>query len=390
MGITRIKLQKGLHLVKRGEVWYAEKFAGGRWEYRKSLQTGDLETAKRRLIEEAVSSEPILRNRPAKVAALSLDRAFETYEEWYEKRRKESSQEVTFPVIRSFIKRLGGDTDTRDITQKHLQDYIDSREGCSFWTVKNDFGRVRAFLKWIDKKNAGAIDLHCVRGIELPKDNSVTPEAPSMETVKAILRRVKGHPTLEDLCTVLFETGMRPGEVLALRGVDVNGNLVKIQKRDSDGWSPKSKWSIRTIQVPETVAAILKARKERLFDKAGYVFGLESGKMRHEKYVSAMFRDALRGGKKGKVEMPAEFRGVNLYGLKHAFCSIHAAAVIDGKPNPAYMPLQQLSAYVGHGPGSTHLLERHYADRNAMRAGAPVALLGTSVETTVTAIGVKS
>ena len=67
--------------------------------------------------------------------------------------------------------------------------------------------------------------------------------------------------------------------------------------------------------------------------------------------------------------MPEAFKLVNLYAWRHVFASYHA------QPGPAFMELQNLAAYLGHGPGSTHVLERGYADRAAMRRGAPPSLL---------------
>ena len=44
--LTRVRLQKGRHLVKRGEIWYLETCSGAR-QRRRSLGTGDLDEASR-------------------------------------------------------------------------------------------------------------------------------------------------------------------------------------------------------------------------------------------------------------------------------------------------------------------------------------------------------
>lgn len=379
LGVTLLKIRKGLRVVKRGEVWYGEACIHGK-QSMKSLDTGDLVEATRRAMEWAgnpAQNIPMFKPTP-RPDALSLDKALEEYQTWYDQKRKASTGKVTLPIVQAFIDRVGLDMDTRAVTQKHVQGYVDSRveDECSYWTIKNDFGRVRAFLRWVEKKHNGAVDLHSVRGIELPKDTGVTPEAPTMETIRAIFRKVKGHPTLEDYLTCLLEIGCRPGELLALRGVDIECDLIKI--RPHDGWSPKSKWSVRTIQITATAAGILNARKSKLFDKSALLFGLESGKMRSAQYTGHMYRDALRDDD-GKI--PAQFKDADLYSFRHAFATLHAA------PGPAFMELQKLAAYMGHGPGSTHLLERFYADRNAMRAGAPPSLLGEAKEGKVVAMG---
>jgi integrase len=367
--VTRRSLGKGVTLVKRGESWHLEVFKVGKWALRRSMNTGDSTVAEERarvILAGNTPTVPMIRQTP-KPDALTLDKALEEYEIWYEAKRKASTVAVSLPIVRSFIHRVGAESDTRAVTQKHVQSYIDSRvdDECCYWTIKNDFGRVRAFLKWIEKRHNGAVDLHCVRGIEFPKDNSVTPEAPSMDMLNTIFRKIHNHPTLYDVCRCLLDIGCRPGELLALRGIDIEGNIIKI--RPHDEWSPKSKWSVRTIQITNEAAAILNGRKERLFNKTALLFGLESGKMRNAKYTGSMYRDALRDD---DGEMLPEFKNCDLYSFRHAFATLHAA------PGPAFMELQKLAAYMGHGPGSTHLLERFYADRNAMRAGAPPSLLG--------------
>jgi integrase len=302
--------------------------------------------------------------------ALSLDKAFQAYEEWFRKNHKETGADVTVPAVEKFVDAVGGDTDTRGVTREHVQAFIDSFDAHSAIYVRNNFGRIRAFLRWIDRKYRDAVDLHALKGIDLPKDESVTAEVPSMQTIKALLTKLSKHPWLGDLCSVLLETGMRPGELLAVRGVDLRDNLLDIKPHGD--WSPKNKWSVRTIVLSPTALAILEARKEKLFDKRAPIFGAPTGKIRDPKDVGKQYREAMKVD--GKI--PAELEDFNLYAFRHAFASFHAKSKIDRKPNPAFMPLADLGKYMGHSPGSTHTLERWYVDRKAEDLGAPVSLVG--------------
>jgi hypothetical protein len=54
--ITRVRLQKGRHLVKRGDTWYLETCIEG-FQDRRSLGTGDLQEATHRA---AIGGEPPL------------------------------------------------------------------------------------------------------------------------------------------------------------------------------------------------------------------------------------------------------------------------------------------------------------------------------------------
>jgi integrase len=376
---TAIKLQKGLRIIPRqaadGIVWYREervKENGVTRVVRTSLETSDMKVAREKAIAgpEAPAARPFPASLKKDDTVITLDKAFTAYEEWFKKGHKESAWGVTLPAVEKFTDKVGLETETRAVTREHVQEFLDSFDHHSPIYVKNQWARVRAFLRWIDQKYRNAIDPHCLKGIDLPKDESVTAEVPPMQTIKALLQKLSAHPWLGDLCSVLLETGMRPGELLAVRGVDLRDNLLDI--RPYGDWSPKNKWSVRTIVLSPAAAAILEARKEKLFDKRAPIFGTDKGTIRDAKDVGRQYREASKVDDK----IPAELEDFNLYAFRHAFASFHAKSKIDKKPNPAFMPLADLGKYMGHSPGSTHTLERWYVDRRAEDLGAPASLVG--------------
>jgi integrase len=271
------------------------------------------------------------------------------------------------PTVWALVEQIGTDADPRVIDRDDIEAFIERYDDHSPSYVKNEYVRVGAFLRWVAKKYKGSVDLSCLDVDNLPRDDSAGREIPDMTTAKAALRKLSAHGWLGEYVTVLLETGMRPSELLAVRGVDLNGNLLSIEPWGE--WSPKSKWSKRVIQLNETATRILEARKKGLFDKRAPLFGLPEGKMRSVKHTSKLYRSTLGDA--------TEFDLCNLYVWKHLFCSEHAA------PGPAFMELQTLAAYIGHAPGSTRVLERWYANRNAMRRGSPPALTIEAKETKV-------
>lgn len=97
----------------RSEVWYAEAFRGGR-QSRRSLGVSDLQE----------------------------------YQAWYAKNRR-SGERAGF-ALRPFVESLGEKVDVQAVTREHLQRYVDGRvDGRSSLTVRGDFARARAFLRWI-------------------------------------------------------------------------------------------------------------------------------------------------------------------------------------------------------------------------------------------------
>ncbi|HLY74839.1 MAG TPA: hypothetical protein VKU80_12040 [Planctomycetota bacterium] len=365
--ITRVRLQKGRYLVKRREIWYLESCQAGQ-QSRRSLGTGDMQEATRRAAEGVEPLPPAMARRKAP-AALTLTKAAEEYEDWYRKNKRHSGAERLFPVLWLFVQALGEERDTRSIMRDDVQRWVDGRsDGRSAVTVRGDFARIRAFIYWLARRKDAA-DMSSCRGIDKPKDDGMTKEAPSREKVKAVIGKLRSHPWLADFATVLAETGVRPTELCGVRGIDLRDKLLAIVPWEDRNL--KSKWSKRTIQLNQTAAAVLQGRKEKMFDKTRPIFGNHLGKVYGEDSVYHLFRDTLGGG---HLKKPPEALRMTLYDFRHFFCSEHAA------PGPQHMEIEALSAYIGHSPASTQTLLRWYADQRALRRGAPAGLLDEEKE----------
>ena len=363
--LTRVRLQKGLYIVKRGSRWYAERCAHGlqkKW----SLGTSDPDEAARKAFLSATQAQPesVFPKPPPKPDSLTIGKALEEYEEWYRKNRRDTGHMRLFPVLHVFADALGEQKETRTITRDDIQRWIDSRvDGRSAVTVRGDFARVRAFIYWLARRK-NAADASSCRGIDKPKDEGLTKEAPSREKVKAVLGKLRSHPWLGDFTHLLAETGMRPTELLGVRGIDLRGKLLSIVPWE--GRQLKSKWSKRVIELNDSAAGILKKRVDQMFDKNRAVFANGTGGVYKERSVIHHFLEILAGGKRLPVPEPLK---MTLYDFRHFFCSEHAA------PGTQHMEIESLSAYIGHSPASTQTLLRWYADQRALRRGAPASLI---------------
>ncbi|HXG59952.1 MAG TPA: hypothetical protein VNO22_01140 [Planctomycetota bacterium] len=358
--ITRVRLQKCRYLVKRGAVWYLERFENGR-QSRRSLGTGDLQEATRRAA--ALGDSPPAPRTPA-APVLTLQQAMEEYEAWYRRNRRPREARPVMAVLSGFRDQLGESFEVKALTREQVQRWVDGRsDGRSPVTVRRDFARLRAFLYWLARRK-DAVDSRVCRGIDLPRDEGVTREAPSTEKVRAVLARLQEHPWLGDYGTVLAETGMRPSELLGLRGIDVRGRLCSIVPWE--GRPLKSKWSKRVIELNEAAAEILNRRKEAMADKTRPIFGNRVGEVYSENSVYRLMCDLLAGRRRARVPEPLR---MTLYDFRHFFCSEHAA------PGPRHMAIESLAAYIGHSPASTQTLLRWYTDQNALRRGAPPPLV---------------
>ena len=366
---TVVKLRRGLRLVLRGEIWYVESCVQG-IQSRQSLGTADFEEAKKLAFEGEDAPGPKRLAAPrAPAKRMTIGEAQDAYEKWYRGRYKKSGADQVMDTVQRFVDFVGADRDTRTVTRdEHVKPFIEAlKPGRAAQTVIGHYAKLRAFLRWIarqDEHEAYMKSTIC-RGVDnLPKDDHQPKPAPDRDTVGAAIRAMRTHPWLPAYAIALAETGMRPSELLATRGTDlkeVRGKAV-LSIEPWGGWSPKSKWSVRTIELNETCARVLRERVDRMFEKTAPIFGTSKGTRR-------CWSDAYH---RFKRYLPDNMKHLTLYDLKHFFCSEHAA------PGPSYMSPESLASYIGHSPKSTHTLMRWYVDRDALRRGSPPSLLAAS------------
>ncbi len=368
-----VKLRKGLRLVKRGEIWYLEMCVRGQ-QSRRSLGTADYNEAMKLVAQYDAGATPPPVRKPASTPPApipTLGDMSDKYDDWYAKDRKDSGRRQAMAVVGAFVDFAGSERETRSISRDDVQRFMDKRgETRAPSTIASEFGRLRAFLRRIHRHDESWINLGVTRGIDLPRDESVTKEALSREVFAAALRVLRSHEWMGDYIAVLAEAGMRPAELLAVRGIDFKDGLLHI--RPWGTWSPKSKWSNRKILLNPNAARILAARVEKMFDKTVPIFANKDGEMQRVDNTYQYLQKALKDPNTG--EKPELLRGFTLYSCRHFFCSEHAA------PGPEHMELEALGAYIGHSPSSTRTLMRYYVDREALRRGAPKSLLNLGGE----------
>lgn len=147
----------------------------------------------------------------------------------------------------------------------------------------------------------------------------------SADEAQAVLQTLKGD-RLYALAVVALFFGARPGELFALQWSAVNfkSKTIRIHtglKRNSAGWylkGPKTEAGKRTLPLPESVVAVLKAHKdvqlkEKLYQRDGFVFCDKGGEPLKERDVLAWWHKAtVRAG----------------VGRRRFYCSRHTAATL--------------------------------------------------------------
>lgn len=148
-------------------------------------------------------------------------------------------------------------------------------------SIKNAHSILSATLE--REVQAGRISRNVTKGIRMPSDKRRAQEMVflSQEQFTRLLTEIPDHYKL--LVATLYGTGMRWGEATALTGLDFNFDVSPATVRVDKAWkqgkdskpyigTPKTRRSIRTVTLPRTLAAELRARCEELSDPGDLLF----------------------------------------------------------------------------------------------------------------------
>jgi integrase len=173
-----------------------------------------------------------------------------------------------------------------------------------------------------------------------------------LDEIEAVLRAVPAEdplgPTDRTLFLTAATTGLRQGELLALRWCDIDwtAGRVRVRRNYVRGHlgTPKSRRSSRAVPLADRVAGELERHFQRSHhqDDADLVFGHpEKGTVLDHSYLVRRFKKALAA---------AGVRKVRFHDLRHSFGTRMAATGV---------PLRTLQEWLGHRDLKTTLI---YAD----------------------------
>ncbi|WP_235401321.1 site-specific integrase [Rubrobacter aplysinae] len=169
----------------------------------------------------------------------------------------------------------------------------------------------------------------------------------SAAQVRALLAATEGE-RIQPLYTVAVHTGMRPGEMLALRweDVDLDTAAARVNRALSDSGEmnePKTAKSRRRIELSAAAVSALRAHRKRqleeriekagLWEDYGLVFPSEVGTPMNRHNLSRTFKKHLR-----RAELPETFR---LYDLRHTCATL----LLSRNVHPKYV--QELLGHAG-------------------------------------------
>lgn len=249
---------------------------------------------------------------------------------WIEEKHLEirnSSYNNYLYTIKNRVKPELGNFNVDDITRKMIQDYvIQQSEKLKHETVINITKVLSQSFKYaIDN---GYISENPYRGIKVPKDKCLKEiKVFKKEEVEKILS-VKGFSEQKkNIINIAYRTGMRIGEILALKWEDINfdQNLLTVKRTlssynngQSEICEPKTKGSRRRIDLDNTSMEILK----NINKNGEYVFCKNDGSILSRQCIYQTFKRMCKA-----ADVPYH----SFHSLRHTHASILLSANVHPK-----------------------------------------------------------
>ncbi len=341
------------------ESWYGSWYSSGRRVKRKiglkrvpasreGLTRAQAERELRRLTE---SERPVVRSRLTVAAA----GAFYVEHLEHVMERKPTTIGDYQSMLRRHIGPFFGDRPLERIDADDIRRYLTARkhEGLATKTITNQLIFLHGVFGFALKR--GWIHVNPVTLVDRPRAPASDPDIHFLELSELdALLRATPDDDLGRLDHALYltaaMTGMRQGELIALRWADVDWRAARIRVRRNytrqKFGTPKSKRSSRSVPMADRVAAEL----ERHFQRSSFT-DEEDLVFCHPHTGNPL--DATRLRKRFKAALKAAaIRPVRFHDLRHTFGTLCAAAGV---------PMRTLQEWMGHATLATTEVYADYA-----------------------------
>lgn len=345
--------------ARGGESWYGKWWAGDRRVQRKigaKRQPGSREGLTRAQAERELQRRMESERAPVR-ARVAIEEAGERYLEHLEHvlERKPTTVADYGYILRGHLAPFFGATALERLRPDDVSRYLVAkrREGLATKTITNHLVFLHGLLAFAVKR--GWAQANPVDAVDRPRADGGDPDIRylTLAEVEALLRAVgegRFAPTDRALYLTAAMTGLRQGELLALRWADVDWRAGRLRvrrtfTRGSFG-APKSRRSSRSVPLTDRVAGAL----ERQFQASA--FQADEDLVFCNPHTGRPM-DASRMRKRFKKTLArAGIRPVRFHDLRHTF-GTHCAA--------AGVPLRALQEWMGHRDAKTTQVYADYA-----------------------------
>lgn len=240
---------------------------------------------------------------------------------------RESTLESYRRVVRNYLIPSVGRVKLKDLKPLHLQGLYRQKldAGLSTCTVQYTHTIAKKALK--DAVRGELITRNPAEAVDPPQVKRDEIRPLSAEQVRKLLRATEGD-RLEAVYTFAVHTGMRPGELVALRwdDLDLEAGTVQVKRARSAGRidKPKTPKSRRRIDLSPSAREALRAHRKRqleermeragLWEDHGLVFPSNVGTPLDQRNLTRAFKAAVK-----RAGLPETFR---LYDLRHTCATL--------------------------------------------------------------------
>jgi integrase len=233
------------------------------------------------------------------------------------RRRKETTIKNYQSSLRTAILPYFGKTRVRDITPFNVREWMRWLEGKKKSADSIKSARVVFSTVLSDAMEEGIIERNPVKATRPPKTEYKDNRPFTLNEIKTLLD-MEENGQFRDFLFLSFSTGLRTGEALGLewRHIDFDSEVISVKQTRSGGkiTDPKTRSSIRDIEMSSVAEKALKRQYERTGKKNGFVFLTRRGEP--YRYITSM-RD------RWKVLLDKsglEYR--KIYTTRHTFASV--------------------------------------------------------------------
>lgn len=269
---------------------------------------------------------------------ITLKSFYEEYMKYAQGELSIKTQKTYKTAFREFIRVLG-DKSLQSIGMRDIETFLAlKKEEASGWTARKYFislsSAFEKALQWeLIKENP-------FRKVKKPKPADVAPTFFSDNEFRLFLS-VVDDCNFRDLALTAILTGMRMGELIALRWSDIDFESRVILVQNSDTFTTKSKKN-RSLDMGDDLIEVLQTRKENVRIKCETVFYDDQGRPLKEGTVSQKFKRYVR---KARLNDKLHF-----HSLRHTFAS---ALIKEG------VPIYSVSRLLGHSSVRTTEIYAH-------------------------------
>jgi integrase len=341
------------------ESWYGQWYSHGRRVKRKigpkrqpgsreGLTTAQAEREMRRRIE---LERPVIRSRltVAALGKLYLEHLEHVLE------RKPSTVGGYRSILHRHIEPFFGERPLERIGAEEIRRFMTAkkRDGLTTKTVTNCLVFMHGLFAFAVKREW--MLANPVAAVDRPRAPLADPDIRylNLEEVEALLRAVPGDylgPTEHAVYLTAAMTGLRQGELIALRWMDIDWQARRVRVRRNytrqQFGTPKSRRSSRSVPMADRVAGELERRFQASEFRADHdlVFAHPyTGHPLDDSKLRKRFKEALAR---------AGLRSIRFHDLRHTF-GTHCAS--------AGVPLRTLQEWLGHRDFTTTLIYADYA-----------------------------